>query len=120
MARRIPKTISLITTDGNDVTTRASSIEALAWVPKTIEAEIEQVRGEYLKVTSTRTLGQATVTTTNGEVHGVAMDLPTYNALVADWALSAPGRTTSLRFAIRANARAGRLTGAETWPRNKP
>ena len=97
MARRIPKTISLLAIDGAECTVRASQIESITWSD-----------------------GIAVVTMTTNDVVHVAMDLPTYNALVFDWSLSAPGRTTSLRFAIRANAKAGRLTGAETWPRNKP
>jgi len=97
MSRRTPNTITLVAIDGAEGVVRASHIESLSW------------SGDI-----------AVVTMATNDVVRVAMDLPTYNALVADWALSAPGRTTSLRFAIRAHARAGRLTGAETWPRNKP
>jgi len=97
MARRTPKTISLLAIDGAECTVRASRLESLAWSE-----------------------GIAAVTLTDNCMVHVAMDLPTYNALVFDWSLSAPGRTTSLRFAIRAHAKAGRLTGTEVWPRNKP
>ena len=51
--------------------------------------------------------------------HRIVQDLAAHNAMVADWALSAPGRVANTRFAIRANALAGRLTGTEVWPRNK-
>lgn len=88
---------SRLPVDGQEVLVQARHIEAISWAD-----------------------GYATVTMVPS--HDVAsyrlrIDLSEYNALVAEWALSAPGRSTSRRFAIRADARAKRLTGAEMWPR---
>lgn len=96
MSKRAPATISIVTTDGQELIVYSKKIEAPAW-----------------------TDGLAKITTIYGATHEVTMDLTTYNALVADWALSAPGRTRGLQFAIRAHAKAGRLKGDEVWPRNK-
>jgi hypothetical protein len=96
MSKRAPVTIPIITSDGEHHDLPAKWIESLRWRE-----------------------GRATLTTVTEVGYDVIMDLPAYNALVADWALSAPGRTRGLQFAIRAQARAGRLTGAEAWPRNK-
>lgn len=102
MPKRAPARTHLVTRDGDEITVYTRDIEALRW------AEGVCFVGFGLDVLGT------------DHTVELAMDLPAYNALVVDWALSAPGRTRGLQFAIRAHARAGRLTGAETWPRNKP
>ena len=96
MAKRTTVTLPLTTTDGENHDLPAKWVESLRWHE-----------------------GQATLTTVTEVGYDVDMDLTTYNALVADWALSAPGRTRGLQFAIRAHAKAGRLKGDEVWPRNK-
>lgn len=122
MAKRRPALLSIITTEGIPYDIPAKTVESLRWDAIGFDAIVEQKHGphsEYLKVTSMKAIERATLTATNGATYEVTMDRVQYNALVADWALSAPGRTRGLQFAIRAQARAGRLTGNETWPRNK-
>ena len=119
MPKRRLAILSIVTTEGIPYDIPARNVESLRWAHTGMHVELEQVHGEYAKVTTSRPTGHATLTTVDGATHEVATDIPTYNALVADWALSAPGRTRGLQFAIRAHAKAGRLKGDEVWPRNK-
>lgn len=119
MPKRRLAILSIVTTEGIPYDIPARNVESLRWAHTGMHVELEQADGEYAKVTTSRPTGHATLTMVDGATHDVTMDLPTYNALVADWALSAPGRTRGLQFAIRAHAKAGRLKGDEVWPRNK-
>lgn len=88
-------------------TVRASRVDSLSWA------------GGVTTVTMATSTNADADSQPPPVTHRIVQDLAAHNAMVADWALSAPGRVANTRFAIRANALAGRLTGTEVWPRNK-
>lgn len=119
MSKRRLTILPITTTEGINYDIPARNVESIRWAQTGVVGIHEQACGEYLKVASSHPTGHATLSMVNGTAHEVTMDLAQYNALVADWALSAPGRTRGLQFAILAHAKAARLKGDETWPRNK-